>query len=196
MIIGILLWKQLPDQVATHFGKDNIPNGWSSKGFAVFALPLFCLVIHVFCTTVTIFEAEQKGIQNRIIRLIFFICPIVSLVCGICIYGYALSYSFNIEAFVEVLVGIILVIVGNYLPKCRQNYVIGIRVPWTLFDKENWNHTHRFAGWLWVPCGIIFILNPFLHLIHSWMFFLLFGIIVIVPVLYSFLYFLKHKKEL
>lgn len=195
MIAGVLLWEQLPDRVATHFGRDNIPNGWSSKGFAVFGLPLFCLAVHVICTVATLFSTEQKNLSNRIIRIILFICPAVSLICGFSIYGYALSYPINMEVLIGLFVGIIFVVIGNYLPKCRQNYVVGIKIPWTLSDKENWNHTHRLAGWIWVPCGIIFILNAFLHLLSSWMYFVLFAVMIFVPVIYSFVYFLKQKKE-
>lgn len=194
MIIGIVLWKQLPDRVAIHFDRNSIPNGWSSKGFAVFGLPIFCLITHIVCTLTTLFDKKQENIQNKIIHLVFWICPVVSLVCGSCIYGYALSYPVNIGVFTEFFIGIIFVITGNYLPKCRQNYVIGIKVPWTLQDKENWNRTHRLAGWIWVPCGILLILDAFLHIIApSWMVFLLFGIMIIIPIGYSFFYFLKQK---
>ena len=47
MAVGILFWDQLPETMATHFGSDNEPNGWSSRTFAVFGLPLFCLAAHL-----------------------------------------------------------------------------------------------------------------------------------------------------
>ena len=47
MAAGILLWDQLPETLATHFGPDNEPNGWSSRTFAVFGLPLFCFAGHL-----------------------------------------------------------------------------------------------------------------------------------------------------
>lgn len=196
MIVGILLWGQLPDRVATHFGADNIPNGWSSKGFAVFGLPIFCLAVHILCTAAVIYDKEkQRAISDRIFRLILWICPMVSIVCGVSIYGYALAYPIDIGILAEVFVGGIFVIVGNYLPKCRQNYVIGIRIPWTLADKENWNHTHRLAGWIWIPCGIFLIINAFLNIGGIWTFFVVFGIMIIVPIGYSFLYSRKQRAK-
>ena len=48
LIVGLLLWNQLPDVIATHFGSGNVPNGWSSKPFAVLGLPLILLVLHIF----------------------------------------------------------------------------------------------------------------------------------------------------
>ena len=194
MIVGILLWKQLPDQVAIHFGIDNTPNGWSSKWVAVFVLPLLCLAVHIFCAVSILFDPKQKAVPKRIYQFILLICPIISLVCGVCIYGYALSYPINIGAFIKVFVGIIFVIAGNYLPKCRQNHIVGIKIPWTLSDEENWNHTHWVAGWIWVICGLIFILDAFLNKIGFGVF-IIFGIMVLIPVGYSFFYYWKHRTS-
>lgn len=194
MIAGIILWQQLPEQMATTWGTDNIPNGWSSKGFAVFGLPVFCLVVHLFCTLATVLDPKQKGIGGKIFKLILLICPVVSLLCGVTIYSYALSLDINVELGIELLVGLMFVIFGNYLPKCRQNYTVGIKLPWTLEDGENWNHTHRLAGWIWIPCGLFFMVNAFLSIGGAWIFFVVFAVMVLAPVGYSFLYYLRHKK--
>ena len=47
VFIGLFLWNQLPDSVATHFGLNNQPDGYSSKAFAVFGLPLILLAVHL-----------------------------------------------------------------------------------------------------------------------------------------------------
>ena len=49
MVIGLLIWNQLPKDVATHFSFNGQPDGYSSKEFAVFVLPLIIFVIHLFC---------------------------------------------------------------------------------------------------------------------------------------------------
>lgn len=53
VFIGLFLWNQLPDSVATHFGLDNQPDGYSSKAFAVFGLPLILLAVHLVCVVAT-----------------------------------------------------------------------------------------------------------------------------------------------
>ena len=58
--------------------------------------------------------------------------------------------------------GLVLVIVGNYLPKCHQSYTVGIKLPWTLNNEENWAKTHRLAGKVWVVCGLAVIVAGFL----------------------------------
>ena len=87
-----------------------------------------------------------------------------------------------------------IIIIGNYLPKARQNYTIGIKIPWTLANEENWNRTHRLAGYLWMICGILMVLICLTQLVPSeW----LIGIILfmtLVPCVYSF--WLHTKKGL
>ena len=89
---------------------------------------------------------------------------------------------------------VILIVVGNYLPKCRQNYTIGIKLPWTLADEENWDYTHRMAGKWWILGGVLTFLAGF----QSWVdpVYVSLTIIVIValiPAVASYLYFRKHS---
>lgn len=195
MLLGILLWNRLPETMATHFGADGEANGWSSRGFAVFGIPFFLLMVHILCTVATSCDPKRQSINEKMFHLILWICPLCSLFCGVGIYAYALEISLNLSMAAEFFVGLIFIIIGNYLPKCRQNYTVGIKLPWTLADEENWNRTHRLAGFIWVPCGIIFIINAFLRIGTVYMFFALMGVMVLVPAAYSFVYYQKHKKN-
>ena len=58
------------------------------------------------------------------------------------------------------------------MPKCRQNYTMGIKLPWTLADEDNWNRTHRMAGYVWTAGGILMLIVGFFHLAS--LFFLVF----------------------
>lgn len=194
MIIGILLWSKLPDRMATHFGADNNPNGWSGKGFAVFGLPLFCLAIHLLCTFATLADPKHQGIPEKVYKLMLLITPLASLFCGVAIYGYILYPQMDIGIIAKIFLGLVLVSTGNYLPKCRQNYTVGIKLPWTLSDEENWDHTHRLAGRIWVLCGVFFIINAFLNIGGAAIFFLVFAVIILVPVGYSLIYYIRHSK--
>jgi uncharacterized membrane protein len=81
----------------------------------------------------------------------------VSVVCGAAIYTYNLGMKVDISFFAMLFTGLMFIVIGNYLPKARQNYTIGIKIPWTLADEENWNRTHRLAGRLWVASGILMV---------------------------------------
>ena len=61
---------------------------------------------------------------------------------------------------------LLFIVIGNYLPKIKQNNTIGIRIVLTLQDEENWNATHSFSGRIWRTSGILCMLC-ILHLIKS-----------------------------
>lgn len=75
---------------------------------------------------------------------------------------HALDKAISITLVVPVLLGLLLIVVGNYLPKNRQNYTIGLKLPWTLDDPDNWNKTHRLAGYLYILAGLVLIGGAFL----------------------------------
>jgi len=88
------------------------------------------------------------------------------------------------------LIGIVIVICGNYLPKSRQNYTVGIKLPWTLHSETNWNKTHRFAGFLWVAGGLVILVSAFLPVKNIQL--VVIALLVIAPFLYSYF---EYKKE-
>ena len=89
-----------------------------------------------------------------------------------------------------VFMGLLFILIGNYLPKTKQSYTMGIRLPWTLSSEENWNRTHRLAGFLWVLCGVLFIVMSFI----GWslpLFLILLAVMILVPLIYSYLLYRK-----
>ena len=91
------------------------------------------------------------------------------------------------------LMGILFIIVGNWLPKCQQTYTMGIKLPWTFASEANWNATHRFGGKVWVIGGIITMLTAFLG--SFWLMMVILLAMVILPTVYSYLYYRNPDKE-
>ena len=186
ILAGLIFWNRLPEVMATHFGTDNAANGFSSRAFAVFGIPLFCLALLWVGALVTSHDPRRQNISPRLFTLVLWIAPADSLVGAAAIYPYNLGYEMNITFFGDLLMGLMLVVVGNYLPKARRNYTVGIRIPWTLADEENWNRTHRLAGFLWVVCGILILILTLTGIAPAgWSFGLLLAA-VLVPCIYSF----------
>ena len=188
ILAGLILWNRLPDTIATHFGNDNVANGWSSKPFVVFAMPLLLLGLHLFILFVTMNDPKRKNISEKMFGFLIWFVTVLSVFIFSITYCNALGMNVNIGMAVNIIVGIVFLVIGNYLPKCKQNYTAGIRIPWTLNSTENWNRTHRLAGWLFMLGGILFFLNAFLQ--WSGMFFVII-VIALLPEVYSFLLYKK-----
>ena len=194
VLIGIICWNRLPEVMATHFGFNNEANGFSSKAFAVFGLPLILLAVLWVGAFVTAHDPKRQNISPKMFSLMLWIAPVISLVAATTIYPVNLGYELDIAFFSELLLGLMFIIIGNYLPKARQNYTIGIKIPWTLANEENWNRTHRLAGYLWMICGILMILISLTRFIPAEWLVGIFLIMVLVPCIYSF--WLHAKKAL
>ncbi|MBQ9618465.1 MAG: SdpI family protein [Oscillibacter sp.] len=191
---GVVLWGRLPERVATHFDFYGVPDGWSSKPFAVFGLPLFLLCVQLLCAFAVSHDPKAGNVGGKIRALVLWICPAVSLFTAAMIYPNALGYSMNMTMFAMLLTGTLFVVVGNYLPKCRQNYTIGIKLPWTLADEDNWNRTHRMAGPLWVAGGFLVILDALLQFAGPYLFVGVLTLIAVAPVAYSAALYVAKRK--
>lgn len=195
LLVGLLLWSRLPAELATHFDFEGQPNGWSGRAFTVLGLPLLLTGLHLLCALGTASDPKHRNIHGRIFRLVLWICPAVSWFALGSIYLYALGLPVDIALLAQVLLGVMFIVLGNYLPKCRQNHTVGIKLPWTLDDEENWNHTHRFAGWLWMADGILFLAAALLGALRPWMLGGLILLAVLAPAVYSYLYYKRHGEE-
>ena len=189
ILVGVCLWNQLPESVATHFDSNGNPDGWSSKGFAVVGLPVLLLVVHWFCVAITGTDPKHKNISDKMMLLVMWLCPIVSIFgCG-STYLYALDDSVNTTAMGSLLLGCIFLVIGNYLPKMKQSYTLGLKLPWTLNSEENWNRTHRFGGYTFMIGGFIMILAGFTQ--QFWLSIPALIIMSGLPTIYSYMLYKK-----
>lgn len=193
VITGCIIWDMLPETLAVHFGSDNAANGWESKAFTVFGIPVILALLHLLCVFITASDPKQKNIGKKSVELMFWIVPAVSLLESSVIYVNALGVGVNVGFVCKIFMGILLIVIGNILPKAKQNYSFGLKLPWTLNDSENWNRTHRLAGWCMVIAGIVTLSSSFFN--NSLILFTVIVLAVAVPVIYSFVYYKRNKRN-
>lgn len=190
---GIILWNQLPAQIVTHWSFDGTPDGWSSKAFTVFGIPLILLAIHLVCIFVTFCDPKNQGQNKNIFNLVIWIVPLTSIYANGIIYFSIFNINVSTQLLASLFTGLLFIIIGYYLPKCKQNYTIGIKVPWTLNDENNWNSTHKFSSKLWITGGLLMLICGFIpNQISLWIFFGTILIITIIPIIYSYIYHTKN----
>lgn len=186
MVIGLTLWDMLPNVMATHFGFDNEANGFSSKALAVIGIPMILLALQWIMAVVTSRDPKKKNITPKMFGMVLWIIPMTSMILAGAIYPYNLGYQVNMTFISQIIVGMLFIIIGNYTPKMRPNYTIGIRVPWTLANEDNWYRTHRFAGYIWVAAGILALVITFTGILGPVFVVCAIALAAILPVLYSF----------
>ena len=193
-LFGIIVYDKLPEQLATHWGANGEADGWSSTAIAVFALPLILLAFHIFALVITSFDNRNREQNKKAIGIVFWIVPFISILSNSIMYATAFGMTVGIEKILPIILGLMFIFIGNYMPKCRQNLTLGIKIKPTLESEANWNATHRVAGKVWFFGGLVmlfFVLLP-TEIMFAATFISIVPMIVI-PTIYSYSY---RKKEI
>jgi len=186
ILLGLLLWDRLPEKLPTHFGVDGAADGWSGKPFAVFGLPVMMLFFHFVIYFATRLDKQNRGHNEKVLNLVGLIFPVMSVVTAVFIYSRAMEIELSLGSLMFPLLGLLFIVIGNWLPKIKQNSTLGIKIKWTLYNEENWNKTHRFGGWCWCLGGILFCLMGFVpEKSLLWLLPLQVILLAVVPMAYS-----------
>lgn len=163
---------------------------WVSELPSLWLLCLSLLAGQWLCFLISAADPGNRGRNEKPLRLVLWIMPILSLLCAGLFYALSAGISLSVGRITTLCLGLMFAAIGNYLPKCRRNYTIGIKVTWALASDENWNATHRFAGKVWVVGGVAVMLAALLP--EGWnIFAAVLGAVVIsvIPTVYSYRYY-------
>lgn len=196
-VMGGIFYRQLPEQVAVHWNAENQPDNFVHKAFALFAIPAFMLLLNGVAQLLITHDPKKENIRRTKALLVvmrWFLVLLPILVQAIVILQALKPDALDIGGIVMVFMGLLLAVIGNYLPKCQPNFTMGIRLPWTLADEDNWRRTHRMAGPVWLIGGLLFSLlsvTPF-----RFAAFIIILFMAIIPGVYSFIvYRRKHMSK-
>lgn len=195
LLAWIIAWPHLPNTIATHWS-GGVADGYSSKLSGMMSMVGIMIGLYIFLNILPKIDPKKKNyekfskgfmVMNNGVLVVLFIGNIDIITNG-------LGYNLFINRVPELIVGILFLLIGNYLPQCKPNFFIGIRTPWTLSNEEVWRKTHRFSGKVFVILGLIMILSIFVP--AALKSFLMIGMIigaVVLTMLYSYF---AYKKEM
>ena len=198
IVIALILYDELPEQIAIQWNHKGNPSNIAPKAFVAFGMPFFFMILNIFSKLRLYNDPKRDNIATAMKVLYTWLIPCLALVMIPISLFRATGANIPIEVIGPVITGIILIVVGNYLPKNRLNYAVGIRLPWTLHDSDNWNKTHRISGYLHILSGIILILASFLFYKNAaWLviFFVVLVLTTVIPFLYSYVLYKKTGNK-
>ena len=188
IIFGVILYDQLPEQMAVHFGVDNEPNSFAPKEFALFGIPILMFALQVFCCIFSDFMEEKKQ-NKKYITIYKWIIPIIEMVVYLTMLAYGAGIELDMRMIVCITLGIVFTLVGNYMPKTELN-----KLQMNYIRADFWKKIKRPAGYFFVIIGLAFIISAFLNSMVS---LILLGIIIVAAILitiYSIYLFYKDRK--
>lgn len=198
LVAGGLLYGHLPEQVPMHWNIRGEVDGYGSRLTGAFAIPLLTLVAYIAMVISPRIDpkkanyAKFTGAYSAFMTV--FVLLMLTLYTAVMLFTF--GYNIDIGVITQIGIGLLFIVMGNYLTRVRHNYFFGIRNPWTLANESVWRKTHRVGGILFVLAGVLTIASVvtlpelrFIITISS-----IIGVSVISMV-YSYLVFRKLEKE-
>lgn len=196
LLIAIISYGYLPDQIPIHFDAAGNVDNYSGR-IGIFLAPGVNLVMIILAEVVRNIDPKKSSYEkfNKQYYLLFFFVSLLMLVMELYTIAFSLNMKiFNINAIMPFGVGLLFTIIGNMMPKFKQNFYAGIRTSWTIADSDVWYKTHRLGGKIWFVGGILMMVSAILPTpLKIILFFTVVAVLIIVPIVYSYIiYRRKH----
>ena len=197
-LVTLFYYPSVPDIIPTHWGPDGQIDGTGPKYmlFVFWAIAAGVNLLMLFAEKI-----DPKGKNYQKFPKVFnvFRIFVTALLCGMVLLtiGFAFNPQFlNMNTVMFTTMGVMFILLGNYMPKVKHNYTFGIKTMWTIASENVWNKTHRMAGPLWVASGVAMMAMVFIkNTTISVAVLLAIAVVdVIVPTVYSYLEFQKENK--
>ena len=194
-IASAVVFQRLPETMPTHFDMSGQPNGWSSRLFGAWLVPLFLILMWGLLRVLPTIDPRGSNyakfggaFEGMIVSIMLFM-----LALHIVMLRAALGYPVAMQRVVPIGVGVLLAVIGNLLPRARPNWFIGIRTPWTLSSDRVWEKTHRFGGHVFVAGGILIVLAALVT--EQWAHIVLVTVVLLCSAAFFIYSYVEWKRE-
>jgi uncharacterized membrane protein len=189
LMVGLVIYNRLPDPMPAHWNAAGEIDGYMSKFWGVFLMPLTTLGLLGLFLLVPVIDPLKFNIAQFRATFNLFIVLFVAYMDYI--YGLtlaaALGYSFNMTLMLLPVVGLLFIGVGYMMGKARRNFFIGIRTPWTLSSETVWDETHKLGSKMFMLGGVVTIVSAFLGETGFWLMMIAMLAAAFVPIIYSYI---------
>lgn len=162
-IVGGIFYPQMPEMMASHWNARGVADGYTSRLWGVFLMPIITLVLAILLFLIPRIDPLKANIEK--FKGYYYSFTILIMIFFFYIYGLTLAWNkgarFDMTQLMSPAIGVVFYAAGVMTSKAKRNYFIGIRTPWTLANEEVWNRTHRLGGLLFKISGVIALLGVF-----------------------------------
>lgn len=165
LLISALLWSKVPELMPIHWDAHGQPDRFASRAFGLTLMPALTFALPVLMLSLPLIGPRRKTVERstRVLGTISVATSAFFFALHIIMLGAALNPPHQLDSsWLLILVGALLLIIGNAMPKFGRNFFIGVRTPWALADDKNWIQTQRFGGKLLVFNGFFAMALAFL----------------------------------
>jgi len=191
------IWSSLPDTVPLHWNYKGEIDDWGNKSSLIFITFLLSGLTYILFTVIPFIDPKKRiqTMGNKYHNLKFLMVLFMSALAVFIIYS-AKEQSITNPSFIYLAIGLLFMLLGNYMKIIKANYFIGIRTPWTLEYESIWKSTHKLAGKIWFIGGLAVVISSLTtNKDFNGIFFIsTITLLAIIPVVYSYMEYRKLKK--
>ena len=195
---GLLLWNQLPDQMASHWNINDEVDGYMPKFWGVFLMPLISLGLFLLFLVIPNIDPNKANIaefrESFNLFIVFFV--VFMLYIHTLTLAWSLGYTgLKLSTALLPAMGLLFLFIGSMLRKAKRNFFIGIRTPWTLSSDTVWAKTHQLGAILFMVSGVLAIIGSFFGGVTAfWMLFVPLIGSTLFLVIYSYVLYQRETK--
>ncbi len=191
MLIGIIFYNQLPEQIPVHFNINNQPDNYASKEFALFGIPVILAVIQIVCCIIIDLTRKEKTSISKVETTLKWWIPVLSILVGILLVEYPLRVRLDIRMYICIALGVLAIITGSYFPKMDYESSKGRFIPLPKNEKDYKIFT-KIYGITFMIFGFTIIISIRFYPIVSAIITIIWAIVMLVESLYVVF---KNKKK-
>jgi uncharacterized membrane protein len=156
---SVSVYSRLPERMVIHWSVSGQPDGFGSRVFGVFLLPVVMLALWGLLLVLPKLDPRSANIEKFRDTYDVFVIAVIAVMCvlQVGIVGSALGWPIQVARLAPISIGVLFVVLGNLLPRFRSNFFFGIRTPWTLSSETVWTRTHRVGGYLMMLMGLLLV---------------------------------------
>lgn len=160
---SLLAYPSLPARVAIHFNTSGQPDGYAPRLAAVALVPLMMLGMCALFAVLPRIDPKRENYRKFGDTYWIIVNGVLLFMAAVhgAMLAYGLGVPLGIHRVMAVGLGVLLLVLGNYLARVEPNWFVGIRTPWTLSSEQVWHRTHRVGGRLFVVGGLLCVLTVF-----------------------------------
>ncbi len=188
-MVGLVLWNQLPDPMPSHWNAAGEVDGYMSKFWGIWLMPLMTLGMTLLLAAVPAIDPLKANIEKFRGLYNAFIIGFVAYM--LYVYGLtlaaALGCQFNMTYMLLPVAGLLFIGISFLIENAKRNFFIGIRTPWTLVSDSVWEKTHKLGAQTFRIGGALVIVSAFLGENGFWLLMAALLFAALVPVVYSYI---------
>jgi len=198
VVSAVYFYNNLPDRIATHWNFAGQVDAYGSGKTHVIVLSALVIGMYFLFLLLPYFDPKKERYEQfakvyhvfkNILLALFVIIFFITSLNG-------LGYNLPVGVIIPFLIGLLFIVLGNYMGKIKMNWFVGIRTPWTMSSEEVWNKTHRFGGKMFILAGLLLMAEIIMPL--SWklpVFIVMIAALLFGTIGYSYIVYLQEKNK-